>query len=489
MVKNTTTRSTRRKKKAPADRGGGILKSGDRIVLHRGEGAKRQYNGHAAVVSDFPAKGGWMTVNVVQESKTTRIKWRKGRFTMKAPETTTTPPLLQENWVRIFGFLGSSTEIRVKNETSSAKRDEEELLWVRDAARLHTQLASVCSLWRLVCDHHLASILGRLDANLDALRIEKVVPCIHWLCKHKIALGALKFDAEFGDIPFLEKLLSTCDTSELTKVRAFCHKSCVSPERDSDLWKSRWVSSAYHDIFSPSGPCVDLTEDVEMGSFELMAATLGVPFRDDPQQHELQDVLALNCPNLLELSINVAMPNGPVCCPEYLGMALFSMHKLSKMEISLGMIGWQHGDPLQFDGMIVARMVENLPQLKELTLKSGLFCTSRQLHVVSSSLRTLNTSGLSKFAWVSCQCPNLERFECSGYSFAGNGTIPHFSTEQRQNLSADSFHGSALHIAAGRATFEGLDVPPSCECIMHDYRAPENFALEDFRNARLETFD
>jgi len=433
-------------------------------------------------------------MTVIHASSNTRIKWRKGRFTMKASATTTTPPFLQDNdglWVHIFGFLGSSTEIRVKKNESSAERNEEELLWVRDAARLHTQLSSVCSIWRKVCDQHLASILGRVDANLDALRIEKVVSCIHWLCKHKIALGALKFDAEFGDIPFLDKLLSTCDTSKLTKVRAFCHKSCVSPVGVSDLRKSRWVSSAYHDIFSPSGPCVDLTEDIEMGSFELMANTLGVPFRDDPQQQELQDVLALNCPKLLELSINVAMPNGPVNCLEYLGMTLFSLSNLLKMEISLGMIGYQHtrSEPVQFDGMILARMVENLPNLKELTLKSGSFCISRRLHIVSSSLRTLNTSGLSKFAWVTCQCPNLERFECSGYSFAGNGTIPQFSAAQLQNIGADSFHGTALHVAAGRATFEGLDVPPSCECILHHYRTPMDYALEDFRNARFETFD
>jgi len=50
-------------------------------------------------------------------------------------------------------------------QEEKVKVREEELLWVRDAVRVHTQLSSVCRLWRGICNQSLSAILGRLNAN------------------------------------------------------------------------------------------------------------------------------------------------------------------------------------------------------------------------------------------------------------------------------------------------------------------------------------
>jgi len=185
------------------------LKLGDTVVLkHQGKGEKRKFNGEKATVTAYPEEGDEMTVFV----RSKRLKWNKRDVALPLPE------LELDTWSRIFQFLGT-TSGNLEDELPAI--EEGELLWVDDAVKVHTQLASVCRLWRGICNQSLPAILGRLNVDLDALATtKKIVPTLQWCCKHTMQVGILKLNASsVEDLPLLEDFLVNCDTTRLTIVR------------------------------------------------------------------------------------------------------------------------------------------------------------------------------------------------------------------------------------------------------------------------------
>ena len=226
-------------------------------------------------------------------------------------------------------------------------------------------------------------------------------------------------------------------------------------------------------------------------SLEYMSRKVGVPYSiRTPTQRRLHDTIAANCKNILELQVSIAIPNAPINCREYLSASLFSLDHISKLEVSL----W--GDQAhRFDGMVVTRLIENLPKLQELSVKSAYRCSHvNRLHIESSSqsrLSVLNVSGMSKNHWISGVLPNLRTLIYHG-GYGGNGIVPQFTNEQKlkvlRNVDGD------YHYHAGQATIHNVTIPSTCEVIVQDYCGREilngmSWALKDFLISPFETFE
>ena len=481
------------------------LINGQIVVLKSGKGTKRDCNGREAMVLEYPSRGCWMTVAVRERGTATPLKWRKGQYAMS--ETMRRVPRPQEQLLRvindsgllvtIFSFLGSSNDIVLDENGREQQRSR--LLFVKDACIVYSKLAGVSKTWRRVCSENAPLIFGRLNVNLDALPVEKIVPCIHWLCKHKFAIGSLIFKAELGDVLFLEQLLNTCETSKLTFIRAYCLYNYNSDLRHRH--NSQWVSEAYHHArdHSLEGGVIDLRGDTGAVSLEAMSRAVDVPYCfPAPTQRRLHDAIAANCENLLELEVSIAIPNARVNCREYLSESIFSLNNIYRLDVSLGVIGtsWVR-DELHFDGMIVTRMIGNLDKLQELNIKSAGNCTyTRRLLIASPTLTVLNVSGLCKGSYIAGALPKLETFSCMGGSY-GNGIVPQFTAEQLNHVwyvKLDNvMFSDYCHFYAGQATIRLLDVPPTCECIMttRDARIGMDtpWVLQRFLGARLEIFE
>jgi len=451
------------------------LKLGDTIVLKRGQGEKRKYNGSEATVTAYPVNGDTMTVFVSSK----RVKWSKRDYAAPLPE------LKEEAMVAIFRFLGSPDE-----KEPSSSDNEEELVWVRDAVKVHTQLASVCRSWREICNQYLSVVLGRLNANFDALDTGTIIPVAQWLVKHNLVIGSLKFDAELEDLPLLVQLLTECDTTKLANVRAYVDKSY----RRWSYKASEWISAAYH-ARACQGHFVNLTNGSQDISFECKAKYLGVPVCTMTQK-DFHDILAAQCPNLATLSLTVSMPvrQDQVRCSEYLSSALFSLSSITNLEVGLCCHLSARGS-WPINGTVFYKMIKNLTSLTKLSIKtskSNSCVHGRRFLIMSPTLKILDTTGLGKHVWVSClECPKLERFKCNGAAY-GNGTRPLFTGDDLVNM--DSFEESFvkdgdLKVNAGRVDFAGLDVPDTCECILRDFCSfKTDWILEANRNAMFETW-
>jgi len=448
-----------------------------------------------------------MTVQVANAS----IKWRKGRYSVTSKTKRETSQAQQERkqqlllqndhlLAMVFSFLGSSHDI-VLDENGRDQTSHKELLWVKDAGIVYSKLTRVCRTWRKVCNERASFILGRLNVNLDALHISKVVPCIHWLCAHKISIGSLIFQAELGDVLFLEQLLNTCDTSKLTFVRAICDLVRGNYPIEAH-YRSQWVTEAYlHERGSSEGVVIDLTggSGGSLDSLENMTRAIGLPYCfPAPTQRQLHDTIAANCQDLLHLEINITMPNAPVNCREYLSASLFSLHLVHKLEVTVGVVGYENNGELNghFDGMIVTRIVENLDQLRELSVKSNGSCMyGRRIHIASQTLNTLDVSRLSKQSYISGVLPNLTTLLYHANVY-GSGIVPEFNAGQLQHVRYVNRHNDEYErecrFYASQATIHRLDVPPTCE-IVGLSETPDNIsawgALQLFLHAHFETFD
>jgi hypothetical protein len=475
------------------------LINGQIVVLNSGKGTKRDYNGREAVVLEYPSRGCWMTVAVREHRTATPFKWRKGQYSVS--ETTRRMPRYQKQLlqlindssllVKVFSFLGSSNDIVLDKNGREQQRSE--LLFVKDAGIVYSKLTRVSKTWRRVCNENAPLIFGRLNVNLDALPVEKIVPYIHWLCKHKFSIGSLIFKAELGDVLFLEQLLNTCETSKLTFIRAYCQSVDKFNRYLHRRHNSRWVSEAYH--HKREQGVIDLCGDAVTVSLEAMFRAVDVPYCFHfPTQRQLHDTIAANCENLLELEASIAIPNAVVNCREFLSKSIFSLNNIYRLEVSLGVVKSQLTS-IHFDGMIVTRMVENLEKIRELTIKSGEGSTvGRQLFIASPSLTILNVSGLTKSTFISGALPRLETFRYEGGDY-GNGIVPQFTAEQLKHvwyveLVEYSQVYQDCHFHAGQATVLGLDVPPACEFIMRSRSVVAmQWVLQNFLHARFETFE
>lgn len=455
---------------------------GKTVVLKEGQGEKRKFNGLKATIATYPAEGDLMTVFV--QSK--KVRWSKADCVPPLPD------LEGHLWTHVFRFLGSPDAMPEEEESVNVNdaEKEEELLWVRDAVKVHTQLASVCHAWRGICHQNLPTIFGRLNANFDALATEKIVPIIQWLCKHNLKIGVLKFDTQLEELPLLEELLTKCDMRNLINVRAYINKSLHQWSRS---WQ--WTSMAY-DAQNPSAQIpsegiIDLTGDVGT-SFETKARALNVPIRDMSQK-EFHNVLAKQCPSLATLSLSVTMPVGEerFPCSEYLSATLFSMPSITKLDVLL--VGDHRGAwGGSVNGMVFNKMIQNLSGLTSLAIHANRELYGNKFLIMSPTLKTLDVTGLSKGVWVAVDCPKLERFESgSGDGYSG-GTLPLYRNADVDDF--DSFTESfsraeGLVVPAGRVPMMNLSVPDTCECILRRVYEPfsgHSELMELCRDARFE---
>jgi hypothetical protein len=415
------------------------LETGEDILLAGGKNNKRKFNGKLARIVLYPNVSSWMTVQV----GATQMKWRKGGYKINPFEI-----LNEQATINIFSFLGGG-------DTTEGN------FWVKDAARIHSKLSSVCRSWKETCDRNLSAVVGLLNADFDALPNSRVIPCIFWLTKYRLSLGSLKFTAELADIPLLDRMLSECQTEQLTIVKAYLGEE----DRSSTYaYFSPWISDAYQFYYgSPMIEEIDLTggTDLSMSQAEK-ARALGIPAELHSQRY-FQDIMASLCPNITDLAINLTIQPGRWITSENASTLLFSMPSISKLKLSFGVSC--RCESLPFDGMLISKVIKNLPVLRELTLanRNAQELHTHRFHVESPTLRILNVHGLTKGVWISCKCPRLERFLCKG-SVYGNGSRP-VSLPPEQTIHNSP---SGIYFYAGAVPCWGLEIPNDCMCIFAD---------------------
>jgi hypothetical protein len=414
------------------------LETGEDILLAGGKNNKRKFNGKLARIVLYPNVSSWMTVQL----GTTQMKWRKGGFKQINPFEI----LNEQATINIFSFLGGGDTVTTEGT-----------LWVKDAARIHTKLSSVCRSWKETCDRNLLAILGLLNADFDALPNARVIPCIFWLTKYRLSLGSLKFTAEVADIPLLARMLTECQTDHLTIVKAYF----------GEKYRSPWISEAYFYVIQFSIEVIDLAGETDLSTSQAeKARALGIPVGLHSQRY-FHDSMASLCPNITDLAVNLTIQPGRWIISENASTLLFSMPKISKLKLSLGLSCQytysHHQAALGFDGMLFSKVINNLTGLRELTLanRSAQALSSNRFHVESPTLRVLDVQGLSKSIWISCKCPRLERYLCNGNIY-GNGSRP-ASRPLDETIHNSS---SGIYFYAGAVPFLGLEIPNDCMCIL-----------------------
>lgn len=86
-------------------------------------------------------------------------EWTIFRRTITAANTSNE----RQYFDRHFQFLVGSTYCE--------KGASRELIWVRDDIEFNFLLTAVCKRWRSVCNNYVATLFGRTNANLDALKV------------------------------------------------------------------------------------------------------------------------------------------------------------------------------------------------------------------------------------------------------------------------------------------------------------------------------
>ena len=155
---------------------------------------------------------------------------------------------------------------------------------------------------------------------------------------------------------------------------------------------------------------------------------------------------------------------------EYVSEALFSKASIVGLNLLIHGLTERYSN-IKLEGRIFSELIAGLPGLKVLkigasrqhrtlhgNLRNGFHC--RGYHIESDKIVSLDVLGLPTRAYVSCKCPNLERFECGGIS---NGTAPNLSRNDLvplpENISEDS-----IFVAPKRMLrLPYLHVPDSCE--------------------------
>ena len=470
------------------------VKCGCRVILKGGTGPKQKHNGLEASVLEYPRRGSWMTVGLA--SSCSPVKWRKGHCT--AIGTVRTKQRLREVlqrvdddvWRIVFGFLSGSHDwvcdvMATKVHPAHAygdrnRRHRSESVWVKDAMRIHSTLTDLSETLGRLCGGDLHAFFGRMNANFDGMKTEEVVPCIRWMIQHKAAIGSLVFYADYGDFAMLEELLHVCDTSGVTFVRARSDpvfRGCWSRGSVQD---SQWITHAYKSEHqSPRGTrqvCdIDDSGNRQFVPLKEMCAYFDIPYSSHPSLHNLHHAIALNCPNLSEIEVNINIPK-KANLHHHLSAALFSSHKIRRLDLSL-----PTSNPHL--STIIERTVENLTNLEELSLRSTFysFGKDKTIHLRLPKLRSLDVRGMVKKNHVRGEFTRLETLK-----FRGNQNfetvIPKFRS--REDLTrariAGRRRGVDIYFRAGQVKLFGLNLPPDCECFGED--CDSNF-YESYREA------
>jgi hypothetical protein len=309
------------------------------------------------------------------------------------------------------------------------------------------------------------------------------------MIKYKIQIGALIFRAHYGDVLFLEKLLSVCDTSKLTFVRALCNlcnmSSASGVNRMSRIssYRSEWISEAY--TYLEGGGIVDLCDDSEWVTLQDMSRALGVPYScSRPRLRQLHDAIGCHCENLSELEVNLDIPHNALSTDlrDYLSEMLFSPDRKYKLHLHLSL---DSGISKVLDVLL-----GNLVNLQELSISCRGTDSPRRIRLVSKSLISLDATGIRKNTFISGDLPNLKTLMYNGFC---NGIVPQFRVDREGREIDRRYDGHVRRVfLAGDARIHCLNVPRECEIIQMeiysesgDARDPPPWMLESFLFAPL----
>ena len=263
-------------------------------------------------------------------------------------------------------------------QTSTA--EEETFLSIQEAGRFYYTLASVCHGWKRILDQSILHLAANLEMDFDAI-IGKVVVCTLWLCRHKLRIRSIKGLVYNGnspcqrELPLLMHVLKECDTFHLSDFQV---RLCSAGEEAS----------------------------VVLGA-------------DPISQRDYQEMLAQHCPNIKNLLITLEVTgneNGSdsASINNIVSPKLFSLPSIQSLHVSFHM---QHPRGI-VDKMFFARLVQNLPAIKYLSLDSPNKTIGEEIfYIQSTCLEQILVENFTKHANFALDCPNLQVFRCKGGFF------------------------------------------------------------------------
>jgi len=488
------SKSAETKEKSP------LLQVGASVRLSGGKGAKRKYNNQRAIVVEIPLRGCWIKVSIaVNDDDVDEIlPWRKigAQPIVLVPESSSgthrrkaaDPVFLldRECCNIIYSFLvGEPLTEEVEDESKPTNVPLlTNLVWVRSqVGPIHNQLRAVSNIWKQRFDSLVRASAGLVDANLDAFATNpKVIqPMIKWMCRHRIALGKLNFDAGLPDIPILVQLLTECSTLQLYKMRAFVNRENQEQATYGRFSRFDKGSSSVHPI--------DLSVAVARPSYFARS------------QKELHDVISFTCPKLKELDICLTFPSTTPDYSGYISKNLFSKPTIQKLKI---MIGYYHFEGLRerifrrIEGNVFTTLVGKLSALRELAISTTYndhpLYYERLYHVESDTLEVLDVRGMPRASvGVSCRCPRLRKYTCFA-GFKGNGTLPApLLSRQQHSLLEQNRVQDLILVKRDHGFAPRLRVPDDCQITLCDYftigRHIQEVMLERMKSGSFETWE
>jgi len=307
------------------------------------------------------------------------------------------------------------------HKKKSADKEKDAILDVLDAARYYYNLVLVCKSWENILDKFLHRLVTGLDVDFGHVE-GRELPCILWLCRHKLNLRKIKCDdginlPSVADLPLLIHLLKECDTSQVSIVHMVIHYAELSSN-----WQPFLVKDCQH--------------------------------LDPVSQQEFQEVLASQCPKIKDLHLNLNslyFSSGRSSSSwlkeemgtQFISPSLFSQSSMIE-SLSVALEG-----PI-CDEMLLCRMTKHLPNLRFLFVAHqkdlpGGDVNHNTFRIESNSLEQLLVENFGKRVNLSLDhCPKLQVFRCKG-GFFGVFNNPH----QRQLMVQQKI------VHAG-------NVPPTC---------------------------
>ncbi|CAB9520839.1 expressed unknown protein [Seminavis robusta] len=415
---------------------------GQAILLKGGTGSKRQYNQKKACVLQYPKQGCWMTVRMYRDNTASStnnpidLKWRKGGFEGGAPRKEDPLKILDDETLKlVLSFLIQPVERETENPITST-------LWLRNVVgRIHGQVRAVNQNWKNSIDRILPDFLGPVHVNFGFAygHPHWVPPLARWLKNYRVQIETLDLGyVDLGDFPFLSQVIRECHTEHTTKLIA---KRCNMSRAMRSNWSSYFSSHRKRNF-------IDLTTDGN--STGVVSVQHG--------QKELFETVAKNCPRLKDLSITVTLPTARRNYDDFTGTSLFALESIESLSISLGCFTADR----EADSNVVTKLIHKLPGLRSLTLSCPNSVRNWRFHIQSLSLEVIDTTGLGKHTYVSCDCPQLRTFSCVGGVY-GNGTVPKLTEDQHESIFATMNNAANVVLLAGEFPCPYLSVPNSCE--------------------------
>lgn len=444
---------------------------GDLVTLSKGgRGAKRKFNGRRCVVTDYPRTGSWMTVQLLPNDRNGKdskrdvnIKWRKRSYSRHivahAQRDKVDPMKLLDGCDHIWAnILSYCAEHGVQHDG----------MWIKDAVKIHRTMSLVSKKWKKSFADPMYRYIGSINADLDALKSETVIPAIKWMCQYGSYLSSLKVQVRYNLIPIIQKLLQETNTRTLVNMR-------FGYGNQGDIW----VDSCYDKFFGTNYSVIDLCTNDPGPTFQEKTEALDMPSAMGVSNQELgqrlQECIAFHCPNLRSLSWNFAK----ISNTEVVNSPIFSLSSLTHLELGMHFDHWVQREQREYDDLnIITRMIQNLGNLQHLKIKFDIYSmSSKKIQIHSQSLRYLDVSEMSKSCFVACICPLLEVFICKGGGY-GNGSMP-ILTEEEIDAYKEKYRGKTLVQCQSQMQLPGMDIPDSCKCILKNF-APIMYIQKKF---------